>query len=729
MTSRSITLLGPQRRQQNVASAVDALRANGVDIGDDRPVAVISAGWEERDLELEALEEHLGRPTVPLGLYHRTEALFAESPELLDGLWHAKSVLDRLQEAYRIQLAGALDAARTLGGMDDVANPDLAEYQTDAIDVVRQIDERHFRRLSETQAELVADQEYDRHPGLARQRDEVLERIDGCSAALIAGGNTLILLNRLRMFGLADVLAERPVIAWSAGAMAISERVVFFHHTPPQGQNNTELAAVGLGLVKNVIPFPHAADRLDVADPPRIALIARRFAPAVCLTLDDGDRVVIDGGELSGEGSQQLTTEGTLRGVDVLALDGKAPDAGEAITPEVAVAEDGEPFVERDETGAQLAIRRFEAKGDFSPAAIDAFLGAHEFPLAEGSQVTFAYRGEADGVTLQHFIYGIPSSQEFHRVGDTDLWSLVVDMPPQSRVEYKLGVQLGEQGRWIRDPLNPKTARDPFGANSVCTSAGYEVPDWTEIDPEAPQGRLETWTLPSAALGDERTVTVYLPARFRPSRRYPLLVVHDGPDFLNYASLGVVLDNLIHRLEIAPMIVALSHPVARNQEYAAHRPHGQFIAEELVPAMEERYPLIGTPESRCLMGASFGAVASLSTAWYYPGLFQRLLLLSGSFAFTDIGTHERSAAFDPVVEFVNAFRERPGIPAEKVYAACGVYESLIYENRSMVPFLQASGLEVRYDEARDGHNWENWRDRMRDGLSWLFPGPLWMVYE
>ena len=33
-------------------------------------------------------------------------------------------------------------------------------------------------------------------------------------------------------------------------------------------------------------------------------------------------------------------------------------------------------------------------------------------------------------------------------------------------------------------------------------------------------------------------------------------------------------------------------------------------------------------------------------------------------------------------------------------------------------------MEVRFVEARDGHNWENWRDRLREGLSWLFPGPL-----
>ncbi len=375
-----------------------------------------------------------------------------------------------------------------------------------------------------------------------------------------------------------------------------------------------------------------------------------------------------------------------------------------------------------------IAIRRFE-RGEKTVESIDAFLAEHEFPLVEGAQVTFVYRGEADAVTLQHFIYGLPTSQQFRRVSETDLWSLIVELPPESRVEYKLGVRHGESSKWIRDPLNDKLARDPFGANSVCTTSGYTEPDWAQVDPEAPQGTLETITIPSAALGDDRTVTVYTPARFRTTRRYPLLITHDGPDFVNFASFGTVLDNLIHRLEIAPMVVALTHPGARNKEYAAHRPHAQYLAEELLPVMEERYPLTGTPDSRCLMGASFGAVASLSAAWYYPGLFQRLMLLSGSFAFTDIGTHERSSAFDPVVEFVNAFREEPGLPAEKIFVACGVYESLIYENRSLVPFLQAAGLDVKYFESRDGHNWENWRDRLRDGLSWLFPGPLWMVYE
>jgi enterochelin esterase family protein len=177
------------------------------------------------------------------------------------------------------------------------------------------------------------------------------------------------------------------------------------------------------------------------------------------------------------------------------------------------------------------------------------------------------------------------------------------------------------------------------------------------------------------------------------------------------------------------MIVALTQSRDRMREYADDERHARFLAEELVPSLEERFPLLGTPESRGLVGASFGAVASLACAWRHPGVFGNLLLQSGSFVFTDIGPHDRPPVFDPVVDFVNAFRKAPGRPADKVYVSCGTYESMIYYNRSMAPLLQETGMAVRFSEARDGHNWENWRDRLREGLSFLVPGPLWMVYE
>lgn len=376
----------------------------------------------------------------------------------------------------------------------------------------------------------------------------------------------------------------------------------------------------------------------------------------------------------------------------------------------------------------KLAIQTLLTHGPVDEAAIDKFLRAHSFPLVEGRHATFVYRGSADAVNLRHWVFGLPSSQAFHRVPGTNFWYHVLELPPQSRVEYKLEVVHGDNRQWIRDPLNPNLAHDPFGANSVCHGQGYQRPAWTEPDPEARPGTLVDATLEATPLGT-RPVTIYLPARFRESRRYPLLIVHDGGDYLRYAALKTVLDNLIHRLEVAPVIAALTHPGDRMVEYPNDPKHAAFLAEHLLPFMEKRYPLYEAPGARCLMGASFGGVASLSTAWRYPGTFGRLLLQSGSFAFTDIGESKRGPAFAPVVEFVNAFREKPGKPSDKVYVSCGTFESLIYENRSMVPFLQGTGMDVKYEEARDGHNWENWRDRLRGGLSWLFPGPLWMVYE
>jgi enterochelin esterase family protein len=61
--------------------------------------------------------------------------------------------------------------------------------------------------------------------------------------------------------------------------------------------------------------------------------------------------------------------------------------------------------------------------------------------------------------------------------------------------------------------------------------------------------------------------------------------------------------------------------------------------------------------------------------------------------------------------------------------SCGHFEGLITYNRSLAPKLQAAGLEVRFVEAADGHNWIAWRDRLREGLTYLFPGSLWMTYE
>ena len=374
-------------------------------------------------------------------------------------------------------------------------------------------------------------------------------------------------------------------------------------------------------------------------------------------------------------------------------------------------------------------IQSLYSDGAPDPEAVNNFVDRNRFPLVEPGRVTFVYRGQAEEVYLRRWIAGLSTAQALEPLEGSDLWALTMELPEKSRFEYKFEVVAKGERQLVLDNLNGVLAHDPFGANSVCQGYGYERPGWTLHDPEARSGILDTLKFTSNTFQDTRELEIYLPARFRRSRAYPLLVVHDGLDYLRYADLKNVLDNLIHRLEIPAMIVVLTQSPNRLVEYTGNEQHARFLSEDLLSAVAAKFPLLDDRNARGLVGASFGAVAALHAASRYPRTYGQLLLQSGSFAFSDLGHHKKGPIFDPVVRFVNEYRNHPFALAEKIYMSCGMYESLIYENRSLVPLLQDQGMQIFFEEARDAHNWENWRDRLRQGLTWLFPGPLWMVYE
>ena len=177
-------------------------------------------------------------------------------------------------------------------------------------------------------------------------------------------------------------------------------------------------------------------------------------------------------------------------------------------------------------------------------------------------------------------------------------------------------------------------------------------------------------------------------------------------------------------------VVAFTHPGDRLQEYAHSAAHSRFLSQEQLPELESSLPLVGQRAGRCLLGSSFGGVAALSAAYRAPDTYGALVLMSGSFVFTDIGfDHGGGPVFDPVAKSVNRLRAKPRSVADRVFMSCGVYVELIVPNRSIVPVFESAGMQVRYTEARDGHSWENWRDRLRDGLSYVVPGPRKYVYE
>lgn len=300
-----LVLLGPQRFDPDLASVVRSLGIEG-------PIAVVTAGWQERESEDTALRDHLGRDVFDLRLYHRMEDVLDRDPELAGALHERQDALRELQELYRLRLSYALGAARDLmrraGG-----GPRLEGQRRAAIRGVQTLDRLHLRQLRRTHEAFARRWRPAERDAVARHRAQIARMLERVGALCVAGGHVAVLLGRLRLFDLPPLLGGRPVIAWSAGAMAVTERVVLFHDSPPQGPGDAEVLDEGLGLVRNVVPLPHASQRLHLHDRLRVALFSRRFSPAACLTLDPGARVSGDGrrwAEITG--SFRLTARGRV---------------------------------------------------------------------------------------------------------------------------------------------------------------------------------------------------------------------------------------------------------------------------------------------------------------------------------------------------------------------------------------------------------------------------------
>jgi len=302
----TIVLLGPQRLEPMLSQTLDALGQPGA------LVATITAGWEEREAEDEELAGHLGGRTVPLQIFRRYETVLAEDAGLRAAVQSYDRDLDRIRGNYRLRLGYALDAARALLGMPD-DSPHLAFDRAAAIEDVRRLDSELLTRVAAQRAEFTSRWHVDSHPSVRHQRDEVRRLLENCPVVAIAGGHVGMLLRAVRLFDLASLLRDRIIIAWSAGAMVLGERIVLFHDHPPQGAGNSEVFDHGIGLFTGLLPCPHARRRLKLSDAQRVALFCRRHEPRRIVLMNEGSRIVVERGRLTEQSRiRTVTPEGKV---------------------------------------------------------------------------------------------------------------------------------------------------------------------------------------------------------------------------------------------------------------------------------------------------------------------------------------------------------------------------------------------------------------------------------
>jgi hypothetical protein len=287
--SRAVTLLGPQRRP-----TLDKVLHLG---GGDAPVATVTAGWQERERDDGELDELLSGRSVNLGLYERWLDLLDRDREYAIAEREHGTVLDELQQLYQNQLDHALRATYAVAQRKDGHPRTRDSALADALNVVNLVDSQHIARVQEVHQAFYEAWRPQERDVLAEHRAAVRDTLESAAALVVAGGHVDVLVRVLHLFHVEPHLPER-VVAWSAGAMALTERVVLFHDNAPQGPAQPEVFDEGLGVLPGLVLLPHARRRLYLHDSTRMSVLARRFAPARCVVLDDGVRVDLtaDGG-------------------------------------------------------------------------------------------------------------------------------------------------------------------------------------------------------------------------------------------------------------------------------------------------------------------------------------------------------------------------------------------------------------------------------------------------
>ena len=226
-------------------------------------------------------------------------------------------------------------------------------------------------------------------------------------------------------------------------------------------------------------------------------------------------------------------------------------------------------------------------------------------------------------------------------------------------------------------------------------------------------------------------------------RRHPVIYFQDGQNifdpltaFLGNAwHAGRTAAELIRAGEIgAPIMVGIYNTgFARMDEYAPTRgefagwdkescrsrgrgrAYARFVAEEVKPFIDARYPTLGGPENTSVVGSSMGGLISLYCALWYPKIFGAVGMLSPSIWWDD----------GAPAKFVRALRKKPPVrlwldtgTAEPGWERTRMFRDVLVERG----WREGEGGDLVYVEDEGAaHNEAAWAARTGPLLRWLVP--------
>jgi enterochelin esterase-like enzyme len=285
------------------------------------------------------------------------------------------------------------------------------------------------------------------------------------------------------------------------------------------------------------------------------------------------------------------------------------------------------------------------------------------------------------------------------RIEGTDWSYLTASVYTNARAEYVLLFPTES----VADPHNRRTVNAFAGPRSE-----LRMPQWVpqpEIDEtgEVASGTVTGEAVPSKALGGSRRVWFYTPPGYESSQDwYPVLYVLDGSNYVERMRTPTILDRLIARKAIPPVVAVFIEPGDRREEYSRNPRWRAFMATELVPLVDARFRTFPAPEKRLLLGSSLSAYGAVDLAVEYPAVFGLCAALAPPAQTRTVITNQAKG--------LDAIR------AVRFFVLAGTYDSMANGGRRLRTALDVGTGAVTYMEVPEGHSTETFRGHIDDAL-------------
>jgi enterochelin esterase-like enzyme len=317
-------------------------------------------------------------------------------------------------------------------------------------------------------------------------------------------------------------------------------------------------------------------------------------------------------------------------------------------------------------------------------------------PIVRGQEVTFVVTGDrADPPRIVADFNGWAGGA-MTPSPDGRTFTLRATLDPAARIEYLVAFR----DRFALDPGNPRSVPSPAGPpRSELLMPAYRPP--AVAQPQA-RGTVEEFPFVSRA-GDRRRIRVYVPANPDSRIPTPVLYVHDGGIVLEKLELPALLDALIDRGQMAPVLAVFIDSADRHDDYEPGSPFRAVMVDEIVPAIERRY---GSANGhRAILGLSRSTVGALDTCANGGVAFDACLLVAPAVA---------PAQFPRVLP--------RHVTPTRFALASGTYDiPLVTDARALRDEMQRRGLSVQYSELPQGHNHTAFRAALPALLQSAFP--------